>query len=62
MANAGNKSAKDSINTWTKRDPFKLKTALDNKINLILVYPKNKTYLITNGIITTININDIGKI
>lgn len=43
-------------------DPYKLQTAIKNKINLLLVYPKHKTYLIKDGKITTININDIDKI
>lgn len=50
------------MSTWTKRDPKKLKTAIENNINLLLIYPKHKNYLIKNGKITTININDIDKI
>lgn len=51
------------MSTWFKRDPQKLKTAIDNKINLILVYQKGKkVYYIHNGKITTIDINDINKI
>ena len=54
--------AKNIIATWAQRDPRKLKTAIDNNINLILVYPKNKTYFIHNSKITIINSNDINKI
>ena len=50
------------MSTWTKRDPKKLKTAIENNINLLLIYPKHENYLIQNGKITTININDIDKI
>ena len=50
------------MSTWVKRDPYKLQIAIKNKINLLLVYPKHKTYLIKDGKITTININDIDKI
>lgn len=51
-----------NMDTWIKRDPIKLDTALKNKINLMLIYPKYKTYLIQNNNITTIDINDINKI
>lgn len=51
-----------NMDTWINRDPKKLNTALKNKINLILVYPKGNTYFINNGKITTIDINDINKI
>lgn len=59
-----NKMENKNINmsTWTIRDPKKLNTAINNKINLLLVYPRNKTYLIQNGKIITIDINDINKI
>ena len=60
-ANAGNKHKRDNINTWTKRDPMKLQTALDNKINLLLIYPKHTNYLVSNGHIGTADINDISK-
>ena len=50
------------MDTWTKRDPLKLKIALENNINLVLVYPRNNCYLISNGKISTIDINDINKI
>ena len=50
------------MKTWTVRDPKKLETALKNKINLILVYPKYKTYFLHDGNVTTIDINDINKI
>ena len=41
---------------FTNRDPYKLATAKQNKINLLLIYPKNDSYLVTNG-----NIKNIGK-
>lgn len=50
------------MSTWTRRDPHKLQTALRNKITLILIYPKHDTYLVKDGKITTIDINDINKI
>lgn len=51
-----------NMSTWTNRDPLKLQTAISNKINLVLVYPRNNSYVIKNGIIKTIDINDINKI
>ena len=50
------------MSTWTTRDPKKLQTAINSKINLLLIYPKHKTYLVKDGKITTIDINDINKI
>lgn len=51
-----------SMDTWIRRDPIKLEKALDNKINLLLVYPRENNYLVQNGKIVTIDINDINKI
>ena len=50
------------MTTWTERDPLKLNIALKNNINLVLVYPRNKCYFISNGNISTIDINDINKL
>lgn len=50
------------MSTWFKRDVNKLNVAKKNKINLLLVYPRHKNYLVQNGQITTIDINDINKI
>lgn len=50
------------MSTWVKRDPHKLEVAEKNNITLLLVYPKNKVYLLKNGTIATIDINDINKI
>lgn len=38
-----------SMDTWLHRDPIKIQTAKDNKINLLLIYPKYNNYLIKNG-------------
>lgn len=46
----------EDMSTWIKRDPKKLKVALENKINLLLIYPKHNTYLVKDG-----NIKNIGK-
>ena len=56
------KSRGYDMSTWTTRDPRKLKTALQNGVTLILVYPRHSTYLVKDGKITTIDINDINKI
>lgn len=50
------------MSTWFKRDPNKIKLAKENKINLLLVYPRDKTYLITNGNMKTVDLNEINKI
>lgn len=50
------------MSTWFKRDVNKLNVAKKNKINLLLVYPRHKNYLVQNGQVTTIDINDINKI
>ena len=50
-------SHNNDMSTWTTRDPLKLKTALKNKINLLLIYPKNDSYLVKNGLMT-----NVGKI
>ena len=53
------------MKTWTVRDVNKLNTAKENKINLLLIYPKHDTYLVTQGEIKNlykfnlVNINDI---
>ena len=51
--------------TWTQRDPRKLELAKKNKIKLLLIYPRNDTYLVKDGEIENlhkfnlVNINDI---
>lgn len=51
--------------TWTQRDPRKIELAKKNKIKLLLIYPRNDTYLIRDGKIENlhkfnlVNINDI---
>ena len=47
------------MTTWTTRDVDKLKTAKRNKIKLLLIYPKNNSYLIKNGNIKNINKIDV---
>ena len=53
------------MHTWTVRDPNKLKIAKQNNIMLLLIYPKNNSYLLKNkqlknlGKINVIDINDI---
>lgn len=54
-------SGKD-MSTWFKRDVYKLEIAKRNKIKLLLVYPRHNTYLVKDGQVTTIDINDINKI
>ena len=56
------KACGKDMSTWYRRDVTKLNVAMENKINLLLVYPRHNTYLIKNGQITTIDINDINKI
>lgn len=51
-----------STTTLTIRDPNKLKIAKQNKINLLLIYPKNDTYLVHNGTIENIGKFDLTKI
>lgn len=48
--------------TYTIRDPNKIKIAKQNKINLLLIYPKNDSYLIQDGILKNIGKFDITKI
>ena len=48
--------------TFTVRDPNKVATAKQNKINLLLIYPKNNSYLVTNGNIKNIGKFDVAKI
>lgn len=48
--------------TFTVRDPNKIATAKQNKINLLLIYPKNNSYLVTNGNIKNIGKFDVAKI
>lgn len=50
-------SAKYDMTTWVKRDPYKLKVAIDNKINLLLIYPRNNAYFVKNG-----NMTNVGRI
>lgn len=54
--------ANKDMSTWFKRDVNKIETAKRNKINLLLVYPRHKNYLVQNGQVTTIDINNINKI
>ena len=48
--------------TYVVRDHEKITTAKQNKINLLLIYPKNDSYLITNGTMKNIGKFDITKI
>lgn len=59
---AAMQDAGKDMSTWFKRDPKKLEIAKRNKVNLLLVYPRHKNYLVQNGQVTTIDINDINKI
>lgn len=47
---------------FTEKDPQKLATAKQTKINLLLIYPKNDSYLVTNGQIKNIGKFDVAKI
>ena len=51
-----------STDTFTIRDPNKVATAKQHKINLLLIYPKNNSYFIHNGIMTSIGRFDVAKI
>jgi hypothetical protein len=51
-----------STDTFTIRDPNKVATAKQHKINLLLIYPKNNSYLIHNGIMTSIGKFSVAKI
>ena len=50
------------LNTWQIRDPKKLQNALNNKINLLLIYPKNDSYFVSKGTIKNIGKFNITKI
>lgn len=50
------------MSTWIKRDPYKLDIAKRNNIKLLLIYPRHNNYLLKDGEILTIDINDINKI
>lgn len=53
------------MTTWIKRDVLKLECAKRNNIKLLLIYPKNDSYILKNGELKNIgkfniiNINDI---
>jgi len=47
---------------FTEKDPQKLATAKQTKINLLLIYPKNDSYLVTNGQVKNIGKFDVTKI
>lgn len=51
-----------SPDTWIIRDPNKVATAKQHKINLLLIYPKNNSYFIHNGIMTSIGKFNVTKI
>lgn len=51
-----------SLDTWIIRDPNKIATAKQHKITLLLIYPKNNSYLIHNGIMTSIGKFNVTKI
>lgn len=52
-------SKKVNMDTWVRRDPLKLLTAKQNKITLLLIYPRHNSYLIKNGEITASQINEL---
>lgn len=56
------KNSKFGNTTYVIRDPNKIKTAKQNKLNLLLIYPKNDSYLVKNGIISNIGKFNITKI
>ena len=51
-----------SSDTFTIRDPNKIATAKQHKINLLLIYPKHDSYLIKNGIMKSIGKFHVAKI
>ena len=51
-----------SSSIFTIRDPNKLGVAKQNKINLLLIYPKNDSYLVTNGTLKNIGKFNVTKI
>lgn len=51
-----------STDTFTIRDPNKVATAKQHKINLLLIYPKNNSYFIHNGMMTNIGKFNVAKI
>ena len=51
-----------STDTFTLRDPNKVATAKQHKINLLLIYPKNNSYFIHNGMMTNIGKFNVAKI
>ena len=56
------KSKGIDMKTWTVRDVNKLNTAIRNNIKLILIYPRNNSYVLLNRKLTIIDINDISEI
>ena len=52
-------SHKVNMDTWIRRDPIKLQTAKQNGITLILVYPRNNTYIVKDGKITTLQLEEL---
>lgn len=53
------------MTTWTTRDVKKLNWAKKSKIKLLLIYPKNDSYLVKDGILNnigTFNVIDINDI
>ena len=58
-------SHKIDTKTWTIRDTNKLKVATQNNIKLLLIYPKNNSYLLKDGNLnmlprfSVVDINDI---
>lgn len=52
-------SQKVNMDTWTRRDPIKLNTAKKNGITLILVYPRHNTYIVKDGKVTTLQLDEL---
>ena len=50
---------KVNMDTWIRRDPLKLSVAKQNKINLLLIYPKHDSYLVKDGEITASQSNEL---
>lgn len=47
------------VDTWIRRDPYKLQVAVENNINLILIYPHHTHYRVAGGEVTALQLSEL---
>lgn len=55
-------TTKLDMTVWIEKDPHKLEVAKKNNITLVLIYPKHTHYILRDGELTALKINELWEI